>query len=315
MNKGPSFSQTVKEELCLEELSTPIRDKSLLSAFIRINGSLVFRDKITYLVLSSENAKIAKLIYSKLKEYFKADVKLSFINSFKKKTSFVITIGEGSEKVIEELEVSFLEGKISKNLVKNDEMISGYLAGAFLACGSINSPLTSNYHMELALNSENYAKWLIHLFNRYSGTNIEPKLIQRRDKTVLYIKKSQQIADFLAIIGASSSLMEFENIRIERDFKNSENRLENSDLANMKKIYETANKQIKEIKFIDEKLGIKNIQSKKQQALCYLRMENEIASMQDLANLLSEQFNTTITKSNVNHLFRSLHELYLRLSS
>ena len=61
MNKGPSFSQNIKEELCLEELSSPLRDKSLLSAFIRINGSLVFRDKITYLVLSSENIQIIRL--------------------------------------------------------------------------------------------------------------------------------------------------------------------------------------------------------------------------------------------------------------
>ena len=314
MKGQPSFTQTIKEELCSSNNKIENYDKSLLAAFIRINGSLVFRDRSTYLVLNTENAKIARLIYQKIKDYFNPSINLSFSNSFKKKMNYTITIGEGNDQITDELEISFLESKISKNLVKNDEMISGYLAGAFLACGSVNSPKTSNYHLELALNNENYAKWMLHLFNRYSACLIEPKMIQRREKTVIYIKKSQQIADFLALIGAVNSLMEFENVRIERDFKNNENRLENIDVANMNKIYKTALKQIDEIKYIDKVLGLKNITSSKQRILCQLRLENETASLQDLADLMSEQLDKPVTKSNINHLFRSIHETYLRLS-
>ena len=68
----------------------------------------------------------------------------------------MIEIADASEAIMDDLEISFLEGKISKNIVKNDDTISGYLAGAFLAAGSVNSPVTSNYHLEIALNSENY---------------------------------------------------------------------------------------------------------------------------------------------------------------
>ena len=50
-------------------------------------------------------------------------------------------------------------------------------------------------------------------------------------------------------------------------------------------------------------------------ALCQLRLENESASLSDLADLLSQKLNKNITKSNINHMFRALHELYLRLSN
>lgn len=314
MRKNPSFTSFVKEELCEIYQEKQSRDKSLLSAYLRINGSLVFRDKKTNLVFSSENAKIAKLIYKKLKDYYGNDVHLSFSSSFKKKTNYHVTIGEKTESIMQELDISFLEGKIDKELVKNDELISSYLAGAFLACGSINSPLTSNYHLELAIGNENYAKWMLHLFSRYSTSTIEAKLTVRREKTIIYIKKSQQISDFLALIGATNSMMEFENIRIERDFNNSENRLENIVMANMKKTYDAGEKQASEIRFIDEKLGINNIRNEKQRLLCKLRLNNENASLNELAVLMSKELNTTVTKSNINHLFRSLHDLYGRLA-
>ena len=58
-----------------------------------------------------------------------------------------------------------------------------------------------------------------------------------------------------------------------------------------------------------ETYGIKNIENEKQRELCKLRLENEDASMQELANLLSEKLSKEVTKSNVAHLFRKLHEI------
>ena len=51
----------------------------------------------------------------------------------------------------------------------------------------------------------------------------------------------------------------------------------------------------------------------KKELLCYLRMENKELSLVELAELMSEELGQNITKSNVNHLFRSLHELYIKL--
>ena len=312
-----SFTREVKEELCSNEYPSQDRLRALLAAYIRINGSLVFRDKKSYLSLSSENAKISAFIYKTLNDIYKSDARLIYETktNLGKNRIYTIEIQEASETILEDLDISFLEGKISKNIVRNDDTISGYLAGAFLASGSVNSPATSNYHLEIALNSENYAKWLSKLFSKYKNSDIEPKIVKRREQFVIYFKKSDQISNFLIMIGAVSSCLEFEDARMNRDLVNSQNRLTNMDTANMKKIYETGLRQVEEIKLLDKVVGIENIENSKIRLLCSLRLENESASLVDLAILMSEKLGKDITKSNINHLFRSIHEMYQRYSN
>ena len=312
-----SFTREVKEELCSNEYPSQDRLRALLAAYIRINGSLVFRDKKSYLSLSSENAKISAFIYKTLNDISKSDARLIYETktNLGKNRIYTIEIQEASETILEDLDISFLEGKISKNIVRNDDTISGYLAGAFLASGSANSPATSNYHLEIALNSENYAKWISKLFSKYKNSDIEPKIVKRREQFVIYFKKSDQISNFLIMIGAVSSCLEFEDARMNRDLVNSQNRLTNMDTANMKKIYETGLRQVEEIKLLDKVVGIENIENSKIRLLCSLRLENESASLVDLAILMSEKLGKDITKSNINHLFRSIHEMYQRYSN
>ena len=316
MRSKSSFTSQVKEELVSNVYPSNDRLRALLSAYIRINGSLVFRHKRTLLQLNMENAKVGKFIYQNINDIYntKAELIVKERKNLNKTKSYMIEIDDDSETIMDDLEISFLEGKISKNIVKNDDTISGYLAGAFLAAGSVNSPVTSNYHLEIALNSENYAKWLAKLFAKYKNSNIEPKITSRRDQYVLYFKKSDQISNFLIMIGAVSSCLEFEDVRADRDLNNSYNRLTNMDTANMKRTIETGKRQAEEIRLIDQYLGIDNLGNIKERELCHLRLENEAASLQELADMMSERFKKTITKSNINHLFRSIHEFYERLN-
>ena len=316
MRNKNSFTSQVKEELVSNTYPSDDRLRALLSAYIRINGSIVFRHKKTLLQLNTENAKIGRFIYETINEIYKANAQLIVKErkSFTNNKSYMIEIDDASETIMDDLDISFLEGKISKNIVKNDDTISGYLAGAFLAAGSVNSPITSNYHLEIALNTENHAKWLAKLFAKYKNSNIEPKITHRRDEYVIYFKKSDQISNFLIMIGAVSSCLEFEDVRANRDLMNSANRLTNMDTANMKRTIETGTRQVEEIKLIDQLLGIDNLGNLKERELCKLRLANEAASLQELADLMSDKFKKTITKSNINHLFRSIHAFYERLN-
>ena len=310
-----SFTQRVKEELVNNEYDSNDRLRALLSAYIRINATISFRNKHTHLKLKSENGKTAKFIYQTINSIYGNTAHMSYMDKGNtKKTYYLIDIDEASETILDDLEISFMEGKISKNIVRNDDTISGYLAGAFLASGSVNSPVTSNYHLEISLTNENYAKWLSKLFGKYKNSNIEPKITKRRENYIVYFKKSDQIANFLIMIGAVSACMEFENVRVDRDFANTANRLANGDMANMKKTLIAGKRQQEEMRVIEAKLGIKNIPNIKERELAFLRLENDSLSLIELANILSEKLGKTITKSNVNHLFISLHNLYLRLS-
>lgn len=314
MKNKSTFSYLVKQEIANETLFSKERRIALLSAYLRINGVLLFKNKETYLRLRSENSKVVRYIYSELKRINSNwDIHLDFIKKSQNIVSYVVTVESGTDEILNLLKVDYFEGKIPKEIAYNDDTISGYIAGCFLASGSVNSPGTTNYHLELCVSNENYCKWLIKLILKYSKLELSPKSIKRRDKFVIYFKRSDQISNFLVMIGAPESCIKFEDARVKRDFVNSNNRLINFDEANMKKASIIGKRQAKEIKYIDDVLGIHNLHNPKKELLCYLRMENKELSLVELAGLLSDELGTSITKSNVNHLFRSLHDLYERL--
>lgn len=315
MKQEITFAKQVKEELVSSVFYSKERLIALLSAYIRINGVISFFNKKTQIQLKSDNAKIIKFIYSSLKDNFKDyEITLDYYKKSNRSKNMTYRLYiKDADNLLEELSVSYFEGKISKEIVYNDETISGYLAGAFLASGSINSPETSNYHLEISTVSENYAKWLSKLFSKYHKIEMSPKISKRRDKYIIYFKKSDQISNFLIIIGATSSCMEFEDARAYRDYSNNANRLMNLDVANMSKTTIIAQRQIKEIKYIDDVLGIHNFHNPKKELLCYFRLDNDSLSMSELADKLSEELGQKVTKSNVNHLFRDIHALYVKL--
>lgn len=315
MKQEITFARQVKEELVSSVFYSKERLIALLSAYIRINGVISFSNKKTQIQLKSDNAKIIKFIYSSLKDNFKDyEITLDYFKKSNRSKNMTYRLYiKDADNLLEELSVSYFEGKISKEIVYNDETISGYLAGAFLASGSINSPETSNYHLEISTVSENYAKWLSKLFSKYHKIEMSPKISKRRDKYIIYFKKSDQISNFLIIIGATSSCMEFEDARAYRDYSNNANRLMNLDVANMSKTTIIAQRQIKEIKYIDDVLGIHNFHNPKKELLCYFRLDNDSLSMSELADKLSEELGQKVTKSNVNHLFRDIHALYVKL--
>ena len=64
---------------------------------------------------------------------------------------------------------------------------------AFLSCGSVNNPETSNYHLEMSFNEEEFAQFIADLINRFE---LNAKIIKRRNKYVVYLKSSEKIGDF-----------------------------------------------------------------------------------------------------------------------
>ncbi len=313
-NNKHSFSSQVKEEISNNLNISDARKIALLSAYVRCNGYFNILNKDSLIILQTENAKVAKFIYQLLKSFFTSNVHFYYVKNKKlnKTTSYKMVIENDVDTILKKLGISFLENKISKDVVFDDDTIAGYLSGLFLACGSINSPNVSKYHLELAINDEDYAKKIIKLFLRYKTTTFEPKLIQRRNQYVIYIKKSDKIGEFLVLIGAVNSCMEFENVRIDRDFINSANRLSNLDVANMVKTTNVAKKQIEWIKIIDKNLGIDNIVNDKIRLLCRYRLDYESSSLSDLAKMMSMTLKKPVSKSNIAHLFKKIEEMSLK---
>ena len=179
------------------------------------------------------------------------------------------------------------------------------LRGVFLVSGSVNDPKTSRYHMEFILDTKEYANFINKLLNTY---DLNSKIIKREKNYTVYIKEAEKISDFLRVIKAFSAVMYFEDIRIYRDHKNMTNRLNNCEQANMDKVFMTANKQINDIEKLYE-LDMVDLLDEKLKTVIEYRMKYKESSLKELAEIMSFETGTEITKSGLNHRFRKIREI------
>lgn len=309
MAEKVSFTSKVKEEIASHTFDG-VRLRALLTSFSKINGKLAIQDGQTRIILQTENAKIAKFIFLAFQSRYKISPRFAYRRNMNLKKNIVyhIIIENKVEEILEDLEMLSYEGN-TKSFVRSEDSLAGFITGAFLASGSVNHPESSNYHLEMSTSDEQLANYILNILKRVKTIEFNPKLIKRRSQYVIYLKRSDQIANFLIYISASNSCLEFEDIRINRDFANNDNRMQICADANMQRTTDAAKKQSEDIMLIDEKVGIKNIPNIKMRTLMNLRLEYDAASMSDLAEMMSEQLDKPISKSAINHLFRAIKEL------
>ncbi len=315
MIKKETFTQLVKEEVASldypKEMLLP-----LLSGFIKVNMSLSFINKERTLILRTENNKVAKLIYNALKECFHIPLSFKYSQNMKlnKRVVYYIFVTQKIDYILKELEIR--DGLIStypKNLIQ-DKNLTFFIAGVFLASGSVNSPESTNYHLQMLMQEEEDAKYMIRLLNKFKHDNLmEFKIVKYRKKYMIYLKKADQISTFLSVIGAQNCMFELENARIEKDYINSENRYTICFTANYQKTLEKAMRQIEDINKIYKNKAL-SLLNEKELALCELRVNNAEASLTQLVQLLKENYNIVLSKSGVNHLFNSIHEKSQKLN-
>ena len=290
-----SFTTEVKNEIASATFDS-FEKSALLCGFIRNN----IKDKEDIL-LTTENPKIARLIFSLLKELYGAELLLEQSSgaNFNNKKQYIIKILNKKEEIIKDFKID-----LDIDIDSEDE-IRSYLRGVFLECGSINDPKTSKYHLEFLVSKKEEANFIIKLLLNF---NINAKSIAREKGYMVYVKEAEKIGDFLRILSTNKSVMYYEDIRIYRDHKNMTNRLNNCEQANVDKMIATSEKQIKEIDFLIEKIGFDLIDEKLRVVMEYRKKYKEV-SLEELANIISIETEKNLTKSGLNHRFRKIHEM------
>ena len=304
-----SFATEVKNELCFLDYS----DNDvivLLSGFVRNNYSIVDG----CLVLSTENAKIARFLFSMFKRIYDVDVIINqgSMNNFKKKSSYNVVISDKVSFILNDLMIIDYDGNetfIDDLFVSNEDLKRDYLRGCFLASGSVNDPKTSRYHLEFLVDRIVDAKFISSLLSVFY---INSKIIDRDKGYMVYVKEAEKIGDFLRLISANKAVMYYEDIRIYRDHKNMTNRLNNCEQANVDKIIDASSKQIEDINIIVDKLGLDLVDSKVKDVIVY-RLKYPEVSLGELSDIMSYETGKSITKSGLNHRFRKIHEIANRL--
>ena len=184
--------------------------------------------------------------------------------------------------------------------INNDEVKKGIVRGAFLGGGSITDP-KSRYHLEIRLESNEAREKIIKIINSF---NIEVKTLNRNYSYSIYIKDGEEISKVLALIGASGSVLKYEDIRVLKETKNNVNRKVNCETANLNKTVNAAVVQIQAIQKIRKAKKWNRLPANLQE-IALLRLENPEATLEELGKMLSEP----IGKSGVNHRLKKIIEI------
>ena len=305
-----SFASEMKNELTRIEVDDDCA-KAELSALIRMNGNLSISNQQFVINVQTENAAIARRIFSLIKKCFGVEVELLVRKKMKLKKNniYISRIKVKAKEILDELGIlqdGMFKQEIDKSILKNDICKRSYLRGAFLAGGSVNNPETSSYHLEIFSLYEEHSADLTALMNQYE---LNSKQLERKKGYISYLKEAEKISDFL--IGGYQALLKFEDVRIIRDMRNSVNRLVNCETANLNKTVSAAMKQVESIQLIDKEIGIDNLPDRLRE-VARLRIDNQDVSIKELGEMVSTG---KISKSGINHRLRKLNEMADKIRS
>lgn len=312
-----SFSTTVKEEISRHIGSARHCQLAELSAMFYFCGNFEQKNgMIAKIFLIFENELSALKGFTLLKKTFNIYSGHEFSDVVEK---------EGSTFKLSYVEEAFSENKSDENTkgktvtpqIIYDALLShttiqkaccrrAFLRGAYLCGGSVSDPEKS-YHLEIVCKQQDIADKLIDILSTF---DIKAKIVERGKYYVVYIKESAAIVTALNVIEAPVAMMEMENAIILKDMRNSINRRNNCDTANIIKTASAAAKQIEDIKIVMASKEYK-VLSDSLKELCELRLENSEASLKELGEML----NPPLGKSGVNHRLRKITELAEQIRS
>ena len=300
-----SFTSNIKSEISSIDYSDSEK-MSELSAILNI-GVKIFDDKFEVML---ENLSIARRIYKLIKDIYHVEIDLDSngVNSLRKNKIVTLTVNEKKDLILNDLSILNNSERLyipDSYIVDEDKDKMAYLRGIFEICGSINDPKTSRYHLEFVINNYDTACFVNDLLNEI---RLNSKIIKREKNYMVYIKEAEKISDFIRILNASNSLFYYEDIRIYRDHKNMTNRLNNCEQANVDKVVNASQEQLKMIQRLKEVTDF-DLLDDKIKTICIYKEKYPDSSMQELADIISSETEKNITKSGINHRFRKIKEI------
>ena len=181
-----------------------------------------------------------------------------------------------------------------------EECRNAFVAGAFLACGTVSDP-KKDYHLEFTIPYLNLSK---SLFTLLQEMELSPKYTNRKGYNVVYFKGSESIENCLYLMGASGAMFEMMNIKIFKDFKNKANRQANCETANINKMVNAVAVQMQAIEKIWDLKG-KNYLNESLQSAAQLRYDHPDSSLAELAAMCDPP----ISRSGLNHRLKRIVDI------
>lgn len=225
------------------------------------------------------------------------------------RSRYLLSLSDGKEtqRVLEALKLESVQGKLyEQDLAVNEVLLMSsccrraFLAGTFLCRGTMSTP-EKNYHLEFVCNGSRQAEQLAAIMSFFE---LDPRIVQRKNNQIVYIKEGRQVADMLNVMQATLSLLEYENIRIKREIRGNVNRKVNCEAANISKTVAAAMDQIHDIELIRDTVGLNSLSPE----LCetaMMRLEHPDIALRELGAMM----NPPVGKSGMNHRFHKLKQM------
>ncbi|MDO5410501.1 MAG: DNA-binding protein WhiA [Lachnospiraceae bacterium] len=305
-----SFANEVKKEICQRDFG-PRHCLLAEAAAIFLNyGQIETEDTGICLKLKTDQYLAVKRFRQLILNAFgyRMQIHVKAEHTGKHRKYLLCLPGETQvSRVLQALKLEQTSGKLCEQDLAVNEMLlmSGcckraFLCGMFLGCGTMSTP-EKNYHLEFVCNGPILAAQLaaaMHFFE------LEPKIVQRKNNQVVYIKEGRQVADMLKVMKATVSLLEYENIRIKREIRGNINRKVNCEAANISKTVAAAVEQIHDIELIRDTIGLNSLSSE----LCetaLMRLQYTDIALRELGAMM----NPPVGKSGMNHRFHKLKQM------
>ena len=303
-----SFASEVKKEL-LGIDTMPCCKDAMAAGILQGASEIVLSGGQMHLTIKSVLPSVIRYLAPSLKAKYQLETETSYLEktNINKKRIYCLKILSKSERLINDYHLlPFDTITLDDELIENDCCKRAFIRGSFIAKGSINDPRKSTYHLEMLFRKAEIA---VIVQNILAQNGIKMKLTTRKNQSLLYLKKSEMISDFLAYVGANSGVLHFEDLRIMRDLKNSVNRVMNCDIANASKSLKYCNEQLEAIHYLREHAYDKKMTVRLQDAI-RLREEYPEATLQELSDYSENILGKHLSKSGISHCMQEIMQYY-----
>ncbi|MBE5742466.1 MAG: DNA-binding protein WhiA [Clostridiales bacterium] len=308
-----NFSEEVKSQVLKVKHESLCCKKALLAAFLRTAGSIGVKGGNIGIEMATDIKEVADRISAIIKElYGLTPVYSKSVDKPKRKDRTVFScIDKNSIYLLIDLgiiEVDKEGANIKLNVnwetVEDDCCKTAYIRGAFLGSGSVTLPKddgssTTGYHLEFVFTNYQTATDFCEIL---SEVYFMPKLIERKETYIVYLKTIDEITELLAVMGADEAVEKIVGLAAKKEAKNNYNRKLNCEISNMSKQMSASAKQINAVLKIREVLGLDSL-PENLQTVAKARLQNKDLTMVELADKLK------ITKSCLNHRLRKIVEI------
>ena len=306
-----SFSGKVKEELAESYSSARHCQIAELAAFIGMCGTVVINSfNLCSIKIHTENLLVARKVFTLIEKTFNIKTDISVRRNIRKQTvsyAVIIRRHENALRILQATKMLEEHQNCAEDVHAVDPLIvqqiccrRAFLRGAFQASGSMSDP-NKAYHFEIVCSTEEMARQIQNLICSFS---MDAKIVPRKKSYVVYLKEGSQIVDILNVMEAHIALMELENVRILKEMRNTVNRKVNCETANINKTVAAAVKQLEDITYLRDTIGIENLPEGLREA-ALARLANQDATLKELGASLCPP----VGKSGINHRLRKLSEM------